>query len=289
MELWYLKEATRYAQHLGLGIGSHVQAWSAKLDAISSLTPLNNYFIMGNGTTFVMGTAEAAAGSMGLGRLAYLDNVDDTYWSGAALSVAHGGTGSTTFNTGALPFYNGTNLANSTLVYDSTNTGLSINGTSVPAGSGLGIYGADLSIVAKTSNATPNSLLFHNVDGTATWRIRRKDEGLGTGAASLVISGGVPSADKNALVDRWTIMSTGETILSNATDSNGVGSGSLQLAGGLSVVKAVYGSGKFYLTNTTESTTTDGALIVSGGISVAKKVTAASLTVSGSIYLFIFY
>ncbi|RKO91083.1 hypothetical protein BDK51DRAFT_45637 [Blyttiomyces helicus] len=172
--------------HLGLQIGSQVQGWSANLDNLLTLIPTNGYFIVGNGTSFSVESAQSASSAFGFGSLAYLNFVNNSNFSGTQLSVSNGGTGSTNFTTRTIPFFSGTTLSNTSISYDSTNLGLAINGSSVQSGCGLTIYGADLSINA-TADVNPTSLLFYNSDRSAAWRLRRSDEGMG-GPSSFVLS-----------------------------------------------------------------------------------------------------
>ncbi|RKO93411.1 hypothetical protein BDK51DRAFT_44821 [Blyttiomyces helicus] len=255
--------------HLGLQIGSQVQGWSANLDNLSTLMPTNGYFIVGNGTSFSMESAQSASSAFGLGSLAYLNYVNNSNFSGTQLSVTNGGTGSTNFTTGIIPFFNGTILTNTNISYDSTNLGLAINGSSVQIGCGLTVYGADLSINA-TSDTNPSSLLFYNSDGSAAWRFRRSDEGT-AGPSSFVISGGVPNMHENALIDQFKISSSGMITLSNTTDTTSVGSGSLVVNGGISVAKSIAVGGSLTILNTGDSTEAGaGALLVSGEAYIGK-------------------
>lgn len=271
-------------RHLGLGIGLDVQAYNNNLDAISTLTPTQGYFIMGTGSTFVMGTAAAAANSMGLGRLAYLDNVNNDYFLGTPLSVENGGTGNDIFTPGIIPFYNGGNMSDTTLTFDYNNIGLAINGPEVPTGSGLSVHGGDVSLIPITGGTVPSGILFHNIDGGNLFRIYSKnDTTYGTGSGSLVISGGVPNLDKTSLVDRVSILSTGEVNVLSTVDSTSVGTGALRVMGGASFTKNIYTNGRIVINNTTEAAAgSNGALVVAGGIFASKGVMSSSLTVSGA-------
>ena len=88
--------ATAARDSLGLEIGSDVQAYNARLYDISLLTPTSNGFIAGDGNNFVIKSGSALIAGIGLGDLSALDTVNNTNWSGTALAVTNGGTGSTT-------------------------------------------------------------------------------------------------------------------------------------------------------------------------------------------------
>jgi len=51
--------------NLGLEIGADVQAWSTYLDTIAALTPTDNNFIVGDGTTWVAESGATARASLG--------------------------------------------------------------------------------------------------------------------------------------------------------------------------------------------------------------------------------
>jgi hypothetical protein len=81
---------------LGLAIGTNVQAYSAKLDAIAALATTDGGFIVGDGSTFVLETGSTVRSSLGLGSLATANTINNSNWSGTDLAVANGGTGSST-------------------------------------------------------------------------------------------------------------------------------------------------------------------------------------------------
>lgn len=280
-----VESGTTLRSHIGLSIGTNVQAFNARLTEISGLTPLNNYFIKGDGTSFTLANASDMSGTMGLGDLSVLDTVNNTNWLGAALSVANGGTGATTLGNNTVPYYNSsTTKYESSLIYnDATNGGTVINGTISNAGSALTVTGKDVSLQASTSNATPTSILYHNVDATVAWRLYRSDEG-SAGLSSFVISGGTPLADKNALTARFTVKSDGIVIIANTSNSTSIATGSLQLSGGLLVSKDIFTPGKLTVTNTTEvSSASVASVVISGGIAVAKSANVyGNLAVTGT-------
>lgn len=59
--------------NLDLEIGIDVQAYSAALTAIGNLNPIDNAFIVGNGTAFVIESGSTARSSLGLGTIATQD------------------------------------------------------------------------------------------------------------------------------------------------------------------------------------------------------------------------
>jgi hypothetical protein len=79
--------------NLGVAIGSNVQAYSSILAGISSVTPTDSVFLVGNGSAFVGESGSTARTSLGLGSIATLNSVNDANWSGTDLAVANGGTG----------------------------------------------------------------------------------------------------------------------------------------------------------------------------------------------------
>ena len=82
--------------NLGLVIGTDVQAHDTELSEIAALANTNNNFIVGTGTVWALESASSARSSLGLGSLATASNVNDGDWSGTDLTVANGGTGSST-------------------------------------------------------------------------------------------------------------------------------------------------------------------------------------------------
>ena len=76
-------------------IGSTIQAYDANLTAVAALTASENNFIMGNGSTFVKADASTVKSTLGYGTLADQSTFAPTDL-GETLSVAKGGTGSTT-------------------------------------------------------------------------------------------------------------------------------------------------------------------------------------------------
>lgn len=74
--------------NLGLAIGSDVQAYHANLAAIAGFTPSDGYFIVGNGSTFVLENGATVRTSLGLGSLATLSSVDTDQLAADAVTGA---------------------------------------------------------------------------------------------------------------------------------------------------------------------------------------------------------
>ena len=77
-------------------IGSTVQAYDADLATIAGLAKTDGNFIVGNGSAWVVESGATARTSLGLGSLATASTINNSNWSGTDLSVANGGTGSST-------------------------------------------------------------------------------------------------------------------------------------------------------------------------------------------------
>ncbi len=96
--------------NLGVAIGSDVQAYGAKLDALSALAVTDSGFIVGNGSTFVLETAGTARTSLGVDAAGTDNSTDATLATVASnyltlsgqeitagnVPVSLGGTGATT-------------------------------------------------------------------------------------------------------------------------------------------------------------------------------------------------
>ena len=96
--------------NLGVAIGSDVQAYGAKLDALSALAVTDSGFIVGNGSTFVLETAGTARASLGVDAAGTDNSTDATLATVASnyltlsgqeitagnVPVSLGGTGATT-------------------------------------------------------------------------------------------------------------------------------------------------------------------------------------------------
>lgn len=232
-----LESGATLRAHIGLAIGTNVQAHNANLDAISALAPANNAFILGNGTEFTVASGTSARTALGLGDLATLSTINNTLWSGAQLTVANGGTNNTSFTASTVPYYNSTTSAieSTNVFYDVTTGGLGVGTNVVTTNTAIQVYGKDLSIQTDDNTNTNNALNFQNANGQFVWRMRRQDTGAGTGAAHLVLSGGVPSSSRTALIDAFSLRSDGTTRVHSTVDATTTTSASLVVSGGLGV------------------------------------------------------
>ena len=87
--------------HLGLAIGTNVQAFDQQLTDIAALAVTDGNFIVGNGTTFVAESGSTARTSLGLGSIATQASSSVSITGGTItgitdLAVADGGTGAST-------------------------------------------------------------------------------------------------------------------------------------------------------------------------------------------------
>ena len=132
--------------NLGLAIGSDVQAYDKEITDIAALEPTKNFFIVGDGTTFVKKNPENSRIALNLGSMATQD-VSNVKITGGRITdvedilIADGGTGA------------------STAIDARTNLGLAI-GTDVQA------YDAELAAVAGLTSAADKGIQFTG-DGTA--------------------------------------------------------------------------------------------------------------------------
>lgn len=81
-----------------------------------------------------------------------------------------------------------------------------------------------------------------------------------------------------AFQDLITIDYNGNTILTNTDDSTTTNSGALVVPGGIGVAKNLYVGGKVNVTDTTDSTlTTNGSMITAGGLGIAKNLNVGNI------------
>jgi hypothetical protein len=251
--------------HIGLGIGSDVQAWHQNLNDLSKLAPIANHFIMGTGTDFIMSPAESAGDSLGLGDLAYRDHVDNSVWSGLPLSVENGGTGNASFAIGTLPFYDGTVLTTSNVYYDPIHNGVAINAPAVPLGVGLAIAGSDVSL--RRSDNVGADLTWNDTDGDYLWRLRSDANG-----SNFVLSGGQANSNKFNLPDRFVVSSDGRVSIASTVDD------AFQVLGGGTFAKDLHVGGTLTVGTETDETT----VVLQGSMSLSRHLDASNLTVRGT-------
>ena len=133
-------------------------------------------------------------------------------WNATAIGMAYGGTGSTSFAVGRIPFSNGVSLTQGNLYFDATNSRLGINTTS-PV-SGLTVQDRDVSIIQTV--ATSSSILLTSAVSNFTFSIRND-------SSQFIVSGGTGS-NKATLTDMLSLDNAG--VL---TVGNGIKSGSTTL------------------------------------------------------------
>jgi hypothetical protein len=292
-----LESGATLRSHIGLGIGTDVQSYSTILDNLSTLVPTLGYFITGNGSSFVTSNSVTVKSLLGLGALASLNTINNSYFSGTQLSVVNGGTGSISFTNSSFPFFNGSILTSSILFYDQINTGIAINASSVIQSAQLLVYSGDIAIQPSNNN-NPISLLFANSNSDAAWRIRRQEDGLVSGNSNLIFSGGIHNSSKTSLIDQFQIASSGTVSVFSTIDSTSIGSGALIVSGGVAVQKSLFVGNTITIQGTTNSVSVGtGSLVLSnGGLSVASNIylggnlvnsctTDSSSLVTGSIQL----
>jgi len=98
---WALESPAQVRASLDLEAGTDIQAYDAGLGQIAALDDANSNFMVGNGTAWVAENGATARTSLGLGSLATASTISNSNWSGTALAVANGGTGSSTAATAA--------------------------------------------------------------------------------------------------------------------------------------------------------------------------------------------
>ena len=249
--------------------------------AITGVTTVSN---ITDSTSSISG-ALIVSGGIGIAKKCYI---------GTTLNV----TGASTLST--------LNVSGITTVSNTTDSTISTNGALIVSG-GIGIAKAcfigttlnvsGASILSSTLNVSGASTLSTlNVSGITTVS-NTTDSTISTNGA-LIVSGGIGIAKKcfigttltvgGASTLNNTLNVTGVTTVSNITDSTSSISGALIVSGGIGIAKACYigttlnvtgastlnalsVTGITTVSNTTDSTiSTNGALIVSGGLGIAK-------------------
>lgn len=110
--------------NLGLAIGSDVQAYHANLAAIAGMTPSDGYFIVGNGSTFVLENGATARASLGVDAAGTDNSTDVTIASGRDYLTISGQE----ITCGVVDISDDTNLA--------AGTGLTLSGDTVSISNG---------------------------------------------------------------------------------------------------------------------------------------------------------
>jgi len=246
-----LASASTARTNLGVAIGTNVQAYSANLTTFAGIAPSAN-------VQTLLGAADYATfrSSLGLGSVALLSSVNNANWSGTALSVANGGTGSTTASTAR------------------TALGLAI-GTDVQA------YDAELAAIAGLTSAADTGLYFTGIGTAGTFTLTaagrtlvggadnaamRSTLGLGSLATLSSVNNGNWSGTALAVGNGGT----GATIAATARSNLGlaIGTDVQAYSASLAALAALSTTDKFYYlsaANTWTAVTIGSGLSFSGG------------------------
>ena len=131
--------ASTSRSNLGVAIGSNVQAYSADLTALASVSSSDSNFMVGSASGWVAESGATARTSLGLGSLATASTVNNSNWSGTDLAVANGGTGQGSYTNGQI-------LVGNT-------TGNTLGKATITAGAGISVTnGASAITITSTSS-----------------------------------------------------------------------------------------------------------------------------------------
>ena len=236
--------------HLGLAIGSNVQAWNSVLDTLASLQPAQGVVIVGNGTSFTTSTVADLIANANSGSGSSTSTVDNTNWAGVPLSVSNGGTGNISFTSGSIPYYNGTTFTSSNIGI--TSSGLTLGTTFVNGP--MSLLGTGLSFCSSSSSQLLWTL---NTDYTG----------------NFVVSG-------NGGVSTLSISTAGISTFTQTTDSTSTSTGSVVISGGLGVSKTIYAGSvvtqSLTLTGAANLSLSGGSLTFNSAVAYATGITIGS-------------
>lgn len=236
-----LESGATLRAHIGLAIGTDVQAYHENLSDISGLNPSTDAFIVGNGSAFTTLTYSAARTALQLGSLATLNTIDNSNFSGTPLSIANGGTGTdgSNYTSNQLVMYQSSPTAKFTTIgvsWNSTTSTLVLGGTpptTPEVSTALHVYDREISLQASSSTAQ-TGMSIQQSDGQYLWRMYKN------ASSEFSIAGGAASASRSSLTDRITIKQSGVVVVQNTDNATSTTTGALQVRGGLAVSAAVY-------------------------------------------------
>jgi hypothetical protein len=240
--------ASTSRSNLGVAIGSNVQAYSADLTALASVSSSDSNFMVGSASGWVAESGATARTSLGLGSLATASTINNANWSGTDLAVANGGTGSSSAS--------------------DARTALG-----VAVGSDVQAYDADLAAIAALAKTDSNFIVGNGSAWVAeSGATARTSLGLGTmaveatSAVPAMTYAGTQSLADN-IIDQPKLQDYSETV--NAIGGSGGGTQDFDLtAGNVASVTVDTNANTFTFSNPSASgTACTLTLIITNGAS----------------------